>query len=94
MEQYIVTGMSCAACQARVEKAVSAVPGVDAVLNFRAEGKSGMTRGFVCVNGKNSRVVYPTAEMAEAAGHIYKHGKGDDAGTCLDPNKVMNVHKV
>ena len=31
----------------------SAVPGVDAVLNFRAEGKSGMTRGFVCVNGFN-----------------------------------------
>ena len=28
MEQYIVTGMSCAACSARVEKAVSAVPGV------------------------------------------------------------------
>ena len=30
MEQYIVTGMSCAACQARVEKAVSKVPGVTA----------------------------------------------------------------
>ena len=29
MKQYNVTGMSCAACQARVEKAVSAVPGVD-----------------------------------------------------------------
>ena len=29
MEQYIVTGMSCAACQARVEKAVSKVEGVD-----------------------------------------------------------------
>ena len=29
MEQYNVTGMSCAACQARVEKAVSAVPGVE-----------------------------------------------------------------
>ena len=29
MEQYIVTGMSCAACQARVEKAVSRVEGVD-----------------------------------------------------------------
>ena len=28
MKQYVVTGMSCAACQARVEKAVSAVPGV------------------------------------------------------------------
>ena len=29
MKQYIVTGMSCAACQARVEKAVSKVSGVD-----------------------------------------------------------------
>ena len=28
MEQYTVTGMSCAACSARVEKAVSHVPGV------------------------------------------------------------------
>ena len=28
MEQYTVTGMSCAACQNRVEKAVSKVPGV------------------------------------------------------------------
>ena len=28
MEQYTVTGMSCAACSARVEKAVSRVPGV------------------------------------------------------------------
>ena len=31
MEQYNVTGMSCAACSARVEKAVSAVPGVTCV---------------------------------------------------------------
>ena len=28
MQQYDITGMSCAACSARVEKAVSAVPGV------------------------------------------------------------------
>ena len=28
MEQYNVTGMSCAACSARVEKAVSSLPGV------------------------------------------------------------------
>lgn len=28
MEQYSITGMSCAACSTRVEKAVSAVPGV------------------------------------------------------------------
>ena len=31
MEQYTVTGMSCAACQARVEKAVAKVPGVSSV---------------------------------------------------------------
>ena len=30
MEQYNVTGMSCAACSARVEKAVSKIPGVTA----------------------------------------------------------------
>ena len=30
MEQYNVTGMSCAACSARVEKAVNQVPGVTA----------------------------------------------------------------
>lgn len=28
MKQYTVTGMSCAACSARVEKAVNQVPGV------------------------------------------------------------------
>ncbi|MBQ9060436.1 MAG: heavy metal translocating P-type ATPase [Firmicutes bacterium] len=31
LQKYNVTGMSCAACQARVEKAVGKVPGVDSV---------------------------------------------------------------
>ena len=31
MGNYVVTGMSCAACQARVEKAVGKVPGVESV---------------------------------------------------------------
>lgn len=31
MEHYVVTGMSCASCQAHVEKAVSRVPGVSSV---------------------------------------------------------------
>ena len=30
MKQFVVTGMSCAACSNRVEKAVSKVPGVTA----------------------------------------------------------------
>ena len=31
MEHYIVTGMTCASCQAHVEKAVAKVPGVKSV---------------------------------------------------------------
>ena len=31
MERFNVTGMSCAACSARVEKVVSALPGVETV---------------------------------------------------------------
>ena len=29
MKQYIVTGMTCAACSARVEKAVNQLPGIE-----------------------------------------------------------------
>ncbi len=38
MEQYHVTGMSCAACSARVEKAVAKVPGVERVLCLQEGG--------------------------------------------------------
>ena len=31
MRQYIVTGMTCTACQSRVEKAVAEVPGISSV---------------------------------------------------------------
>ncbi|MBF1329446.1 MAG: cation transporter, partial [Mogibacterium diversum] len=31
MDKYNITGMSCAACQAHVEKAVGKVPGVESV---------------------------------------------------------------
>ena len=31
MRQYTVTGMTCAACQSHVEKAVAKVPGVSSV---------------------------------------------------------------
>ena len=37
MEQYNVTGMSCAACSARVEKAVKKVPGVTSLLGEPAD---------------------------------------------------------
>ena len=43
MEQYNVTGMSCAACQTRVEKAVSAVEGVESCAVGLAQGEEVLT---------------------------------------------------
>ena len=48
MDQYTVTGMSCAACQARVEKAVSKVPGRRLVVlgqpSHELDGRGGKCR--------------------------------------------------
>ena len=49
MEQYTITGMSCAACSARVEKAVGKVPGVTACsvsLLTNSMGVEGQVRGI------------------------------------------------
>ena len=48
MEQYIVTGMSCAACQARVEKAVSKVEGVDSCSVSLLTNSMGVEGGLRC----------------------------------------------
>ena len=32
MKKYTISGMSCAACQSRVEKAVNALPNVDSAV--------------------------------------------------------------
>lgn len=61
MEQYAVTGMSCAACSARVEKAVSAVRGVQSV------SVSLLT---------NSMGVEGTAEPAEVIRAVQEAGYG------------------
>ena len=42
MEQYQVTGMSCAACSARVEKAVTGLDGVTACSVNLLTGASGV----------------------------------------------------
>ena len=61
MKQYTVTGMTCAACQARVEKAVAAVPGVEEC------AVSLLT---------NSMGVEGTAEPAAIIGAVEKAGYG------------------
>ena len=47
MKQYNVTGMSCAACSARVEKAVGKVPGVTACSVSLLTNSIGKGRGPV-----------------------------------------------
>ena len=46
MKQYIVTGMTCAACQARVEKAVGKVAGVKSVSVSLLTNSMGVEGGF------------------------------------------------
>ena len=57
MEQYSVTGMSCAACSARVEKAVSKVPGGHILLRkpfdqLHGSGRDGIGTGNYYSSGK------------------------------------------
>lgn len=62
MEQYVVTGMTCAACQAHVEKAVKEVKGVDSVAvslltnSMRVEG-----------NAKSNDIIHAVEEAGYGA---------------------------
>ena len=58
MEQYLITGMTCAACSNRVEKAVSAVPGVESC------AVSLLTNSMGVVGSANSADVIAAVEAA------------------------------
>lgn len=47
MEQYTVTGMSCAACSARVERAVSGIEGVTSCSVSLLTNSMGKVRPFL-----------------------------------------------
>lgn len=69
MEQYQVTGMTCAACQARVEKAVSQIPGVK-------ECSVSLLTNSMRVEGEVSPDV--VIQTVEAAGYgVKKKGQSD-----------------
>ena len=69
MEQYNVTGMSCAACSARVEKAVSAVPGVSSCSVSLLTNSMG-------VEGSASSAQIIKAVQDAGYGASLKNGKG------------------
>ena len=66
MEQYTVTGMSCAACSARVEKAVSKVPGVTELFRQPSDQLDG--------SGGNGFV--PAGDCGGRSGRIWRVIKG------------------
>ncbi|MBO7517032.1 MAG: cation transporter, partial [Spirochaetia bacterium] len=83
MEQYIVTGMSCAACQARVEKAVSKVPGVESCAVSLLTNSMG-------VEGTAS--AEDIIKAVENAGYGAKPKKASSGTTACDPlNDPLNM---
>lgn len=74
MEQYTVTGMTCAACSARVEKAVSKVPGVTGCSVSLLTNSMG-------VEGTASPDQIITAVEEAGYGAAQKGGKGKSGGS-------------
>ncbi len=89
MTQYNVTGMSCAACQTRVEKAVSALEGVDSCavsLLTNSMGVEGVAR---------PEDIIAAVEAAGYGASIKGHGKNTSrASSDDDPLKDMETPKM
>lgn len=74
MEQYTVTGMSCAACQTRVEKAVSKVPGVTSCSvslltnSMGVEGTASSSEIIAAVQAAGYRASVKGAEKSDGDG--------------------------
>lgn len=79
MEKYDVTGMSCAACQAHVEKAVSKVPGV------KTCNVSLLTNSMTVEGTAGSAEIIKAVEDAGYGASV--HG-GSDAGKTTDRLKA------
>lgn len=80
MEQYQVTGMSCAACSARVEKAVSKVPGVEAVSVSLLTNSMGV---------EGTADTQSILKAVEDAGYHAEMKKGGAAGTDTKTSETM-----
>ena len=74
MEQYTVTGMSCAACSARVEKAVSKLPGVESC------SVSLLTNSMGVEGSASPEEIISAVENAGYGASLKRSGKADTAG--------------
>lgn len=74
MKQYNVTGMSCAACSARVEKAVGKVPGVESC------SVSLLTNSMGVEGTASAQEVIRAVEEAGYGASVYERGRSAAAG--------------
>lgn len=90
MEQYNVTGMSCAACQARVEKAVSKVPGVTSC-------NVSLLTNFMAVDGTAAPDAIIKAVQQAGYGASKKGGnagEGNQAGSVQNDVDALADHET
>ncbi len=94
MEQYTVTGMSCAACSARVEKAVSKLPGVTSCSVSLLTNSMG-------VEGTAAADAVIRAVQEAGYGASWKQGKGGQqagqaaaAGAALQEEELLADHET
>lgn len=89
MEQYTVTGMSCAACQTRVEKAVSKVPGVTSC------SVSLLTNSMGVEGTASSSEIIAAVQTAGYGASIKGAEKADGAGdSALYDESVLEDHET
>ncbi len=87
MKQYIVTGMSCAACSARVEKAVSKVAGVDTVSvslltnSMVVEGTADSGDVIKAVEQAGYQATVKSSQNPEGQGDVVSAGEWEDKET-------------
>ncbi len=97
MEQYNVTGMSCAACQARVEKAVSAVEGVESCAvslltnSMGVEGNASPQKIIEAVEAAGYGASLKAAKGAKAQANTYEESLKDTETPVLKKRLIASV---
>ncbi|MCR5251796.1 MAG: heavy metal translocating P-type ATPase [Lachnospiraceae bacterium] len=97
MERYNVTGMSCAACQARVEKAVSAVEGVESCAvslltnSMGVEGSAPAEHIIKAVEAAGYGASLQTAKNPEAKANTYEDTLKDTETPRLKRRLIASV---
>ena len=87
MKQYNVTGMTCAACSARVEKAVNAVPGVTSC-------SVNLLTNSMGVDGEVAESEIIKAVVDAGYGATVKGGSRGESGKASSGSNVQTSHSV